>query len=91
MKNRDKIDKNMKSHVYILECNNGSYYIGSTKNLERRLKEHNDGKVYYTKTRRPLTLKYTEEFDTYKLAFKREKQLKSWKKRAALERLFKNR
>ena len=78
----------MKSYVYILECNNGPYYIGSTKNLERRLKEHNDGKSFYTKTRRPLKLKYTEEFDNYELAFKREKQLKSWKKRVALERLF---
>ncbi len=78
----------MKSHIYILECKNGSYYIGSTKNLEKRLKEHNDGKVYYTKTRRPLILKHTEEYDNYRLAFRREKQLKSWKKRVALERLF---
>lgn len=77
LKSWSELNKNMKS-----------YYIGSTKDLKRRLENHNSGKSKFTKNRRPLQLKYTEEYDNYKLAFRREKQLKSWKKRIALERLF---
>ncbi len=80
----------MKSHVYILECKNGSYYIGSTKNLQNRLKAHKNGKVKSTKDILPFSVKFVEEYSEYKFAFKREKQLKSWKKRVAIERLFKN-
>ncbi len=80
----------MKSHVYILECKNGSYYIGSTKNLQNRLKAHENGKVKSTKNILPFSVKFVEKYSEYKFAVKREKQLKSWKKRAAIERLFKN-
>lgn len=48
--------------VYILECNDGSYYTGITTDLIRRIIEHNSGKgAKYTKTRRPV--KYLETTD----------------------------
>lgn len=65
-------------YVYILESiKDGFWYTGCTNNLNKRLNEHNIGKVYATKSRRPLALIYCEislnKFD----AFHREKYLKS--------------
>jgi putative endonuclease len=74
--------------VYILECNDGSYYTGVTNDLERRLWEHHSGFDIrcYTCARRPLKLKYFEATKDIKQAILREKQLKGWtrKKKEAL-------
>lgn len=76
-------------YVYVIESiKDGKFYIGCTSNVDRRLKEHNKGLSKYTKNFRPWMLKYTESFDELSLARRREKQLKSWKKRSAIERLF---
>lgn len=68
--------------VYILECVDKTYYIGCTNNLNKRLKQHNRSKLgaHYTKTRRPVTLKYTERFDSRAEALRREYELKQWTK-----------
>jgi len=68
--------------VYILECADLSYYTGCTNNLKERLKEHNSSKrgAHYTKIRRPVTLKYSEEFDTLLEARRREAEIKGWRK-----------
>jgi putative endonuclease len=64
--------------AYILKSlSHGNYYYGSTENLERRLIEHNGGKVKYTKGRRPWNLHYFEEFETRSEAQKREYFFKS--------------
>jgi len=52
-------------------------YVGHTDNLEKRLNEHNDGKVISTQKRRPLILLHNERFLTRSLAMRREKFLKS--------------
>lgn len=53
------------SFVYVLvSVKDGNRYIGSTNNLQRRLKDHFGGKVKSTKNRRPLILKYLQEFET---------------------------
>jgi predicted GIY-YIG superfamily endonuclease len=73
--------------VYILECSDGTYYTGSTKDLEGRIQQHHAGEgAKYTKRRRPLKLIYAEEFDRIDAAFYREKQIQSWsrKKKEAL-------
>ncbi len=73
--------------MYILKCNDGSYYIGSTKNLHLRLQQHYEGKgAIYTAKRLPVKLVYFEVFEHVSLAFKREHQLKKWsrKKKEAL-------
>ena len=68
--------------AYILECADKSLYVGCTSNLERRLQEHNNSKwgAHYTKIRRPVVLKYSEQFETLKEARKREAELKGWKR-----------
>ncbi|MEK7629629.1 MAG: GIY-YIG nuclease family protein [Patescibacteria group bacterium] len=68
--------------VYILECSDKSLYVGCTNNLERRLKQHNDSKwgAHYTKIRRPVTLKYSETFQTLIMARRREREVKGWKR-----------
>lgn len=67
--------------VYILKCADKSLYIGSTNNLEKRLKEHNELKrgAHYTKIRRPVELLYSEKFATLKGARRRENEIKSWR------------
>lgn len=68
--------------VYILECSDGTYYVGCTNNLERRIKQHNESKwgAHYTKIRRPVALTYSEEFQSLREARKREAELKRWRK-----------
>ena len=79
--------KAMKGFMYILQCADGSYYTGSTKNLEARLYQHKNGDgAKYTKTRLPVKLIYSEEFERIGDAFHREKQIQGWsrKKKEAL-------
>ncbi len=73
--------------MYILECADGSYYVGSTNYLERRLLEHQEGRgARYTTRRLPVKLIYTEEYSFVAEAFEREKQVQNWSraKREAL-------
>ena len=76
--------------VYILksESSNKSY-VGFTDNLERRLKEHNLGRSDYTKRYKPWKIIYTENFEIYNEALKREKYLKSASgRKLVLKKLF---
>lgn len=74
--------------VYILECADGSYYVGITNNLEIRIEQHNSGydPRAYTFTRRPVVCKYYQRFTLIEQAIEFEKQLKGWsrKKKEAL-------
>ena len=75
--------------MYILECADGSYYVGSTEDLERRTWEHNEGiGAKYTARRRPIKLVYAAEFQSIAEAYEREKQVQGWgrAKREALIR-----
>jgi predicted GIY-YIG superfamily endonuclease len=48
-------------YVYIMECADGSFYTGITNDLERRCQQHNDGSASrYTRSRRPVILRYQE-------------------------------
>ena len=63
--------------TYILKCKDGTYYTGWTNNLEKRVKDHNDGNgAKYTKTRRPVELIYHEIFETKEEAMRREYAIK---------------
>lgn len=69
----------MIGYMYILRCNNDSYYTGSTIDLEKRLKEHNDGLgSNHTKKYLPVELVYYEVFQRIDEAFYREKQIQGW-------------
>lgn len=77
--------------AYILECADKTLYVGSTNNFEKRLHQHNNAKsgAHYTKIRRPVILKYSENFDTLKEARTREHELKKMSRKEKLE-LIKN-
>ncbi|MGZ4456087.1 MAG: GIY-YIG nuclease family protein [Nocardioides sp.] len=69
--------------TYILECADGSMYVGSTRDLERRVAEHNsdtDGAVY-TRRRRPVRLLWAAEFEHVGAAYAFEKQVQGWSRR----------
>jgi len=66
-------------HTYILKCSDGSYYTGSTWDLERRIIEHKEGiGARHTAKRLPIELVYAEEYDRIDDAFHREKQIQGW-------------
>ena len=67
-------------YVYIIKCNDKSYYTGVTNNLERRLAEHQHGEVMscYTFKRRPVQLVFYEKFQTPTEAIHFEKKIKGW-------------
>ena len=68
--------------IYILECTDGSYYIGSTNNIEKRFKNHLEGKgAKYTKSHKPVRIIYKKEFLTKSEAFKREWELKKFSRK----------
>ena len=74
-------------YMYILACADGSYYTGSTWDLDRRMREHERGDgAKYTKKRLPVKLCYYEEYARVEDAFLREKQVQGWtrRKKAAL-------
>jgi len=64
--------------VYILECNDKTYYSGIAKDVAKRLHEHNTSPkgAKYTRSRRPVVVKYTEAFETKSEALKREYTIK---------------
>jgi putative endonuclease len=68
----------MSHTVYILKCADGTLYVGSTTDLDRRLHQHNHAKAgaHYTKIRRPVTLVYSEQFATLSAARAREAEIK---------------
>lgn len=66
-----------KGYVYVLRCSNNMLYVGSTRDLSKRLASHQKGKVKTTKSKRPVSLIYYEEFDTYSEACKKESYLKT--------------
>ncbi len=77
----------MSHFVYILKCADKTLYIGYTKNLERRLLEHNTSKkgARYTKARRPVKLIYSEKFKKVGDALRREIEIKSWRREEKLK------
>ncbi len=65
--------------VYILKCIDGSYYTGSTSNLEKRLSEHQQGAIPgYTHKRRPVKLVFSDCFEEVYDAISAERQIKGW-------------
>ena len=75
--------------VYILRSITRKwYYVGSTNFLERRLNEHNSGKVKSTKSYKPFIIIFRKEFTTEKEAREYEKKVKRC--RIEKERIIKN-
>ena len=69
----------MKAWVYILRCSDGSYYTGSTNNLERRLAQHAAGEgSQWARSRLPVHLAFAQDFPSEHEAFLCERQIKGW-------------
>ena len=82
----------MSGWMYILHCADGTYYTGSTNDIDLRLHQHQTGEgAKYTRSRLPVVLIYSEEYDRIDDAFFREKQVQGWtrkKKEALIEGAF---
>ena len=76
--------------VYILESQqDGSFYIGYTSDLTKRIVYHNSGRSTYTRKKQPWKLIYFEKFTEKRDAIIRERQIKSWKSKQAVLKLIK--
>jgi len=71
-----------KYSTYILQCSDGSYYVGVTNDIDRRLYEHQEGHntKAYTFRRRPVKLVFCEHFHDINQAIDFEKQIKGWRR-----------
>jgi len=77
----------MSFYVYILRNLEGRHYIGQTSDLTLRLQRHNDGKVFWTKSRGPWKVVYSQAFQTRSEAIAEEKRLKALKSSFELEKI----
>jgi len=77
--------------VYILQSiKDKTYYVGSTQDLDSRLERHNQGRVAYTKPKRPWKLVYSEEHPDRSSAAKKEYEIKKHKRIEFIETLIKS-
>jgi len=75
-------------HVYILKCNDGTYYPGCTSDMTDILNRHNQGQIKYTSTRLPVNLVATINFNSKFIANDFENYLKSGPGRACMNQRF---
>jgi predicted GIY-YIG superfamily endonuclease len=60
-------------HTYLLQCSDGSYYVGHTQDVYERLHQHNAGRAAsWTAKRRPVVLKYSESYPDEQSSIRRE-------------------
>jgi len=64
-------------YIYIIRCDNNSFYIGQTEDIKKRWKEHCENKVSWTKKYKPIEIIHYEEYKTREEAVKRKKNLKT--------------
>ena len=76
--------------VYLIQCGDGTFYTGVTKDIKRRFIEHKTGRgARYTRARGVVKVLYSEKATSRSQALKREAQIKSWKREKKLS-LIKN-
>jgi putative endonuclease len=75
------------AHVYILKSEDEIFYIGSTDNLERRLKQHASGHTQTTRQKKIYKLVFKQKFPTLADARKIEKRIKKWKRKDYIEKI----
>ena len=72
----------MTAYTYMLCCSDGTYYVGSTRDLSLRVYQHQTGEgASYTRQRLPVELVWHEEHEDVGAAFDREKQIQNWSRR----------
>ncbi|MFC9981451.1 GIY-YIG nuclease family protein [Gordonia sp. NPDC127522] len=73
--------------VYLLECADGLFYVGSTRDLDERMQQHSSARVGFTSRRRPVTLMWAAELELQD-AYAIERRIHGWsraKKRALID------
>jgi putative endonuclease len=81
----------MSFFVYILLCNDGSFYTGYTQNLKRRVRLHKNGKgAKYTKSHKPKNVAFVELFESRSEALKRERRIKKMSHKQKQKLIIKN-
>ena len=77
------------AHTYILFSPSlNRYYVGATRDcLKERIRRHNSQHAGYTGRANDWVLRHSESFETMELALKREREIKGWKRRSAIEGL----
>jgi len=76
----------MPHYVYVILCDDGSFYTGITKDLDSRMRLHKNGKgARYTRIHKPKRLVYVEEHNSRSEAMKRERRLKKLRHRQKLK------
>jgi len=76
-------------YVYVIRCENDSFYIGQTDDINKRWLEHKQGKVEWTRKYKPIEIVHYEEYETREQAVRREKELKTGFGRKWIKREFK--
>jgi len=78
----------MAHYLYIIQSlADGSYYVGSTQDVDNRVERHNQGRSQYTKSKRPWQLVHFEECSNKSDAIKRENQIKKRKSKKYMDSL----
>ncbi len=96
MKSRDSsfqktIKREGRFFVYIVQCKDGTYYTGSTNDIENRVKLHNKGHgAKYLRGKQPVKLVYAKEYSYYKNALRRERDIKkmTWEQKEKLIKVY---
>ena len=73
-------------YVYIVECSDKTFYVGTTNDIKKRIAKHNAGKgAKYTRGRGPVKIRYTRSFESRSEACKHEYQLKRYSRDEKLD------
>lgn len=67
--------------VYILICQDKSYYVGLSTKIKKRIQEHQSGQCHYTKSRLPVKLAFLQTFNTKEKAGLIERKIKRWSRK----------
>ena len=62
----------------IIECDDGSYHVGSTRNLDARLEQHGLGGSNHTRKHKAIALRWAAEFESVADAYRFERQIHGW-------------
>jgi len=83
----ERIDYIMKGIVYVLRNKSGNLYIGSTTDLQRRLRQHLKGHTQTTKNREMIELVLSQEYESLAIARKIERKIKKLKRKDYVEKI----
>ena len=79
-----------KGYIYILKDDNGKYYVGSTDNVQRRMKQHNAGHTQTTRNMKDLELVFSQEYASLTEVRMIERKIKKLKRKDYIGKIVKD-